>query len=126
MLLTSLSPLAFTAMLLNRSLPSFNAAHQPPTSGLHYNAARSRLLMLLIRLSLLACTMLQMVRRGSVVSASACCKAGPSSILGSTPQGGVSSNGKSSIVEEQILRFVFVPLIVEERTLRFCLRSLDS
>jgi|LakMenE18May11ns_1017448.scaffolds.fasta_scaffold8923888_1 hypothetical protein len=30
------------------------------------------------------------VRRGSVGSASACCKAGPSSILGSAPQGGVS------------------------------------
>jgi hypothetical protein len=29
-----------------------------------------------------------MVRRGSVGSASACCKAGPSSILGSAPQGG--------------------------------------
>ncbi len=29
-----------------------------------------------------------MVRRGSVCSASACCKAGPSSILGSAPQGG--------------------------------------
>jgi hypothetical protein len=29
-----------------------------------------------------------MVRRGSVSSASACCKAGPSSILGSAPQGG--------------------------------------
>jgi hypothetical protein len=28
----------------------------------------------------------QMVRRGSDVSASACCKAGPSSILGSAPQ----------------------------------------
>ncbi len=32
-----------------------------------------------------------MVRRGSVGSASACCKAGPSSILGSAPQGGVST-----------------------------------
>jgi hypothetical protein len=31
---------------------------------------------------------LSMVRRGSVGSASACCKAGPSSILGSAPQGG--------------------------------------
>ncbi len=31
-----------------------------------------------------------MVRRGSVGSASACCKAGPSSILGSAPQGGSS------------------------------------
>jgi len=31
-----------------------------------------------------------MVRRGSDGSASACCKAGPSSILGSAPQGGVS------------------------------------
>ncbi len=30
----------------------------------------------------------EMVRRGSVGSASACCKAGPSSILGSAPQGG--------------------------------------
>ncbi len=29
-----------------------------------------------------------MVRRGPVGSASACCKAGPSSILGSAPQGG--------------------------------------
>jgi hypothetical protein len=29
-----------------------------------------------------------MVRRGSVGSASACCKAGQSSILGSAPQGG--------------------------------------
>jgi len=29
-----------------------------------------------------------MVRRGSVGSASACCKTGPSSILGSAPQGG--------------------------------------
>ncbi len=29
-----------------------------------------------------------MVRRGSVGSAPACCKAGPSSILGSAPQGG--------------------------------------
>ncbi len=29
-----------------------------------------------------------MVRRGSVGSASACCKAGPSSILGSAPQRG--------------------------------------
>jgi hypothetical protein len=29
------------------------------------------------------------------------------------------SNGKSSIVEEQILRFVFVPSIVEEQILRF-------
>jgi hypothetical protein len=33
---------------------------------------------------------LRMVRRGSVVFASACCKAGPSSILGSAPQGGFS------------------------------------
>ncbi len=35
---------------------------------------------------------LSMVRRGSVDSASACCKAGPSSssILGSAPQGGFS------------------------------------
>ncbi len=33
---------------------------------------------------------LSMVRRGSVSSASACYKAGPSSILGSAPQGGVS------------------------------------
>jgi hypothetical protein len=31
-----------------------------------------------------------MVRRGSVGSASACCKAGPSLVLGSAPQGGVS------------------------------------
>ncbi len=31
---------------------------------------------------------LSMVRRGSVGSASACCKAGPRSILGSAPQGG--------------------------------------
>jgi hypothetical protein len=31
---------------------------------------------------------LRMVRRGSVGRASACCKAGPSSILGSAPQGG--------------------------------------
>ncbi len=31
-----------------------------------------------------------MVRRGSVGSASACCKAGPGSILGSPPQGGSS------------------------------------
>jgi hypothetical protein len=31
-----------------------------------------------------------MVRRGSVGSASACWKAGPSSILGSAPQGGLS------------------------------------
>jgi hypothetical protein len=31
-----------------------------------------------------------MVRHGSVGSASACCKAGPSSILDSAPQGGVS------------------------------------
>ncbi len=31
-----------------------------------------------------------LVRRGSFGSASACCKAGPSSILGSPPQGGVS------------------------------------
>jgi hypothetical protein len=30
------------------------------------------------------------VRRGSFGSASACCKAGPSSILGLAPQGGVS------------------------------------
>jgi hypothetical protein len=30
------------------------------------------------------------VRRGSVGSASACCKAGPSSILGSAPHGGSS------------------------------------
>jgi hypothetical protein len=30
-----------------------------------------------------------MVRRGSVGSASACCKVGPSSILGSAPQGGL-------------------------------------
>jgi len=30
-----------------------------------------------------------------------------------------SSNVKSSIVEERILRFVFVPSIVEERKLRF-------
>ncbi len=30
-----------------------------------------------------------------------------------------TSNVKSSIVEERILRFVFVPLIVEERILRF-------
>ncbi len=29
------------------------------------------------------------------------------------------SNGKSSIVEERILRFVFVPSIVEEQILRF-------
>jgi hypothetical protein len=29
------------------------------------------------------------------------------------------SNGKSSIVEERILRIVFVPLIVEEQVLRF-------
>ncbi len=32
----------------------------------------------------------KMVRRGSVGSASACCKAGPSSFLGSAPQGGFS------------------------------------
>ncbi len=31
-----------------------------------------------------------MLRRGSVGSASACCKAGPSSILGSAPHGGSS------------------------------------
>ncbi len=31
-----------------------------------------------------------MVRRGSVGIASACCNAGPSSILGSAPQGGFS------------------------------------
>ncbi len=33
---------------------------------------------------------LSMVRRGSVGRASACCKAGPSSILGLAPQGGLS------------------------------------
>ncbi len=33
---------------------------------------------------------LNMVRRGSIGSAWACCKAGPSSILGSAPQGGFS------------------------------------
>jgi hypothetical protein len=53
----------------------------------------------------------------------------------------MTSNGKSSIVEERILRVVFVPSIVEERILRFvfvpsiveeqictllCLRSFDS
>jgi hypothetical protein len=32
--------------------------------------------------------MAQLVRRGSVGSTTACCKAGPSSILGSAPQGG--------------------------------------
>jgi hypothetical protein len=32
-----------------------------------------------------------MVRNGSVGSALACCKAGPSSILGSAPQGGFST-----------------------------------
>jgi hypothetical protein len=31
-----------------------------------------------------------MVRRGSIDNVSACCKAGPSSILGSAPQGGFS------------------------------------
>jgi hypothetical protein len=31
----------------------------------------------------------------------------------------ITNNGKSSIVEERILRFVFVPSIVEERILRF-------
>jgi hypothetical protein len=31
----------------------------------------------------------------------------------------LTSNGKSSIVEEQILRFVFISSIVEERILRF-------
>jgi hypothetical protein len=31
----------------------------------------------------------------------------------------IDSNGKSSIVEERILRFVFIPSIVEERILRF-------
>jgi hypothetical protein len=34
------------------------------------------------------CGVAHMVRRGSVGSASACCKAGPSSILGSVPQEG--------------------------------------
>ncbi len=35
------------------------------------------------------------------------------------------SNGKSSIVEERILRFVFDPSIVEERILRFvCVPSI--
>ncbi len=34
------------------------------------------------------CGVAFMVRRGSVGSMSACCKAGPSSILGSAPQGG--------------------------------------
>jgi hypothetical protein len=31
----------------------------------------------------------------------------------------LTSNGKSAIVEERILRFVFVPSIVEEQILRF-------
>jgi hypothetical protein len=34
--------------------------------------------------------LVSMVRRGSVSSTSACCTAGPSSILGSAPQGGFS------------------------------------
>ncbi len=38
-----------------------------------------------------------MVRRGSVGSASACCKAGPSSILGSAPQGGFSPLSTSAM-----------------------------
>ncbi len=36
-----------------------------------------------------------MVRHGTVGSASACCKAGPSSILGSAPQGGFPNECKS-------------------------------
>ncbi len=42
--------------------------------------------------ALLSCgaALLSLVRRCSVGSASACCKAGPSSILGSAPQGGLS------------------------------------
>ncbi len=39
---------------------------------------------------LLWCGVAFMVRRGSVDSALACCKTGPSSILGSAPQGGFS------------------------------------
>ncbi len=38
----------------------------------------------------LGCGVALRVRRGSVGSASACCKAGPSSILGSAPHGGSS------------------------------------
>ena len=38
----------------------------------------------------------------------------------------MSSNVKSSIVEERILRFVFIPLIVEEQILWFGFFSLDS
>jgi hypothetical protein len=42
-------------------------------------------------------SILAMVRRGSVGSASACWKAGPSSILGSAPQGGFSPLSTSAM-----------------------------
>jgi hypothetical protein len=41
------------------------------------------------------------VRRGSVGSASACCKAGPSSILGSAPHGGSSLAERRSAMRIQ-------------------------
>ncbi len=44
---------------------------------------------------------LRMVRRGSVGSASACCKAGPSSILVSAPQGGSPTEQTS---DEEMVR----------------------
>jgi hypothetical protein len=40
---------------------------------------------------------IRLVRRGSVGSASACWKAGPSSILGSAPQGGFSPLSTSAM-----------------------------
>ncbi len=53
-----------------------------------------------------------MVRRGSDSSASACCKAGPSSILGSAPQGGLScpteltSNEEMERIPDERLRII--------------------
>jgi hypothetical protein len=42
-----------------------------------------------------------MVRRGSVGSASACCKAGPSSILGSAPHGGFSPLSRQAMTKDK-------------------------
>ncbi len=69
------------------SLKFSNILVQAPSCERHKTAPRT--LFLLFANYKLWCGAAQfMVRRGSVGSASACCKAGPSSILGSAPQGG--------------------------------------
>jgi len=50
-----------------------------------------------VHFSIYGAAWLSMVRRGSVGSGSACWKAGPSSILGSAPQGGFSPLSTSAM-----------------------------